>query len=107
MLAFGMPDTFTREEVSAIAALAHLDLTPDEIEIFARQLDAILHYAAEIQRVDTVGVPPTTSVIVGAATDRADEARPCLDIADALANAPDADRTRIEGGFFKVPKVIG
>ena len=53
------------------------------------------------------GVPPTASLVARQTTDRPDMVGLSLDIADTLANAPDADRTRLEGGFFKVPRVIG
>ena len=95
---------FSRTEVQAIAALAHLELDETEIELFARQLGDILEYANQVQNIDTTGVPPTASVLTRHATDRADEVRPCLDRADALANAPDAN---LDAGLFKVPRVIG
>jgi len=107
MLAFAMPTVLTREQVSAIAALAHLDLDPAELDLFARQLGSILDYANQVQSIDTAGVPPTASLVVRQTTDRADRVGPSLDIADTLANAPDPDRTHLEGGFFKVPRVIG
>lgn len=107
MLAFAMPAVFTQEEVLKIAALANLMLEPAEIELFARQLGDILAYANEVQKVDTAGVPPTARVGTPGGADRADETRPCLDIADTLANAPDADHSQLQGGFFKVPRVIG
>ena|SRR5438067_7127015 len=99
-----MPPEFTSAEVAAVAALANLELTPDELDLFARQLGDILAYAAEVQRIDTTGVPPTASVVTRHAADRIDEARPCLDREAALANAPDAARA---AGLFKVPRVIG
>lgn len=99
-----MPAQFGPEEIEAIAALAHLRLEPSEVALFARQLANILAYADEVRQVDTAGVPPTASVITPHVTDRADEVRPSLDRADALANAPDA---ALEAGLFKVPRVIG
>ena len=39
--------------------------------------------------------------------DRPDEIRPSLPIADVLANAPDREQAPRDGGFFKVPRVIG
>src|SRR5262249_61166067 len=60
MLAFAMPSSLTREQVTAVAALANLDLDPAEIDLFARQLGAILEYAEQVQQVDTSGVAPTT-----------------------------------------------
>ena len=98
-----MPPGFTREDVAAIAALAHLELTPSETDLFARQLGDILAYADEVQRIDTTGVAPTASVIARQASDRADEVVASLDRDDALANAPDAARA---AGLFKVPRVL-
>ena len=107
MLAFAMPTAMTREQVAAIAALAHLQLEEAELDLFGRQLGDILEYANQVQQIDTTGVPPTASLVSRQTVDRADAARASLDIADTLANAPDADRARLEGGFFKVPRVIG
>jgi aspartyl-tRNA(Asn)/glutamyl-tRNA(Gln) amidotransferase subunit C len=104
MLAFGMPAGFTRDEIAAIAALAHLELDASEIDLFARQLGDILAYADVVQQIDTTGVPPTASVLAGHAADRPDEVQPCLDRDEALAAAPDPAP---EAGFFRVPRVIG
>ncbi|HEX3703313.1 MAG TPA: Asp-tRNA(Asn)/Glu-tRNA(Gln) amidotransferase subunit GatC [Vicinamibacterales bacterium] len=102
-----MPAELSRDDVLKIAALANLRLEADEIDRFARQLADILAYADEVRQVDTTGVAPTASVMARPAADRADEVQPSLTIADTLANAPDPDDSREEGGFFKVPRVIG
>ena len=102
-----MPSGFTADQVAAIAALAHLDLDSSELDLFARQLGSILAYADDVQQVDTTDVPPTASVVVRHASERLDRRQTSLDIADTLSNAPDPDRSQIEGGFFKVPRVIG
>jgi aspartyl-tRNA(Asn)/glutamyl-tRNA(Gln) amidotransferase subunit C len=81
-----------------------LSLAESEIELFARQLGDILEYANQVQNIDTTGVPPTASVVTRHESDRADDVRPSLDPAEALANAPDAS---LEAGLFKVPRVIG
>ena len=99
-----MPAVFTREEVVAIAALAQLELTPVELDTFARQLGDILTYADQVRQVDTSGVPPTASVLTQQPLDRADDVRPSLDNATALANAPEP---ALGAGLFKVPRVIG
>jgi aspartyl-tRNA(Asn)/glutamyl-tRNA(Gln) amidotransferase subunit C len=99
-----MPAGFTREQVAAIAALAHLELDSAEVDLFAQQLGNILAYADEIQRIDTTGVPPTASVLTRHASDRADAVRPSLTQAEVLANAPDGAP---EAGLFRVPQVIG
>jgi len=99
-----MSTGFTREQVAAVAALAHLDLDSAELDLFARQLGDVLKAAEEVQRVDTTGVPPTASVVTRHAADRPDEVRPCLDRDEVLAGAPDA---ALDAGLFKVPRVIG
>lgn len=99
-----MPAAFSRAQVEAVAALANLELDDQEIELFGRQLGDILEYATQVQAIDTTGVPPTASVVTRHSADRADEVRPSLDRAEALANAPDAS---LHAGLFKVPRVIG
>jgi aspartyl-tRNA(Asn)/glutamyl-tRNA(Gln) amidotransferase subunit C len=95
---------FSRAQVEAVAALANLELDDQEIELFGRQLADILEYATQVQGIDTTGVPPTASVVTRHSVDRADDVRPSLDRAEALANAPDAS---LHAGLFKVPRVIG
>ena len=99
-----MSATLTREDVLRIAELAHLELTEDEITMFTRQLGDILHYAEQVQAVDTSGVPPTSHVLAGAPVERPDTIVPCLDRDDVLAAAPDGAP---EAGLFRVPRVIG
>jgi aspartyl-tRNA(Asn)/glutamyl-tRNA(Gln) amidotransferase subunit C len=99
-----MPAGLTRDQIAAIAALAHLELDASEIDLFARQLGEILAYAEVIQQIDTTGVPLTASVVGHHASDRLDEIRPSLDRDEALAAAPDA---ALDAGFFRVPRVIG
>lgn len=99
-----MAGQLTRAEVEAVAALAHLELDPSEVDLFARQLAEILAYADEVQRVDTTGVPPTAHVVTRHAADRADAVRPSLVLGEALANAPDPSP---QAGLFRVPRVIG
>ncbi len=99
-----MSHGLSRAEVERIAALASLELTEAEAEMFGRQLAEILAYAQQVQQLDTTGVPPTSHVLAGEALDRADETRPSLDRTRALESAPDASA---EIGLFRVPRVIG
>ena len=99
-----MPVQFTAANVQAVAALARLELSADEIELFARQLGDFLGYATAVLAIDTAGVAPTASVLTHQIGDRPDEVRPSLDREDALENAPDPS---FEAGFFRVPRVIG
>jgi aspartyl-tRNA(Asn)/glutamyl-tRNA(Gln) amidotransferase subunit C len=88
--------------VERIAELARLALTPDEIDLFARQLGAILAYADQIRALDTNGVAATSHVLIQP-IERDDEPRPPLTRDEALSNAPDTAR---EAGLFKVPRVL-
>ena len=99
-----MATGFSRAQVESVAALANLELSESEIELFAKQLGEILDYATQVQNIDTTGVPPTASVVTRHSADRPDVVAGSLDRADALANAPDASG---QSGLFKVPRVLG
>jgi aspartyl-tRNA(Asn)/glutamyl-tRNA(Gln) amidotransferase subunit C len=103
-LAFAMLEGLSRSQVEAVAALATLELSEAELELFARQLAEILNYAVQVQKIDTTGVAPTSSVLTPRVSERDDVVQPSLDRADALSNAPDAS---LEAGLFRVPRVIG
>jgi aspartyl-tRNA(Asn)/glutamyl-tRNA(Gln) amidotransferase subunit C len=94
--------SLTRADVTRIAELARLELTPDELDLFTRQLGDILGYVEQIRGLDTSGVAPTSHVL-SSAVERADEPAPTLHRGEVLASAPDA---AIEAGLFKVPRVL-
>lgn len=98
-----MSSSLSREEVLRIAELARLELTPDEVELFTRQLASILEYVEQIRALDTSGVTPTSHVM-NRPIDRPDQPVESLPRRDALANAPEA---ATESGLFKVPRVFG
>lgn len=98
-----MSSSLSREEVLRIAELARLELTPDEVALFARQLASILEYVEQIRALDTSGVPPTSHVM-NRPVDRPDLPIEPLPRQEALANAPEAAP---HAGLFKVPRVFG
>ena len=91
----------TPEEVSHVANLARLRLSPEEVETMARQLHDILTYVAKLNELDTGGITPMTHAISIVNAFREDEVKPSLDREKTLANGPQQD-----GGFFVVPRVI-
>lgn len=99
-----MAETLTRADVERIAALARLELTPDEVTLFAGQLTAILAYADQVQQVDTSGIDVASAASSGDMAARDDTPVPSLDRDLVLAQAPAADRA---AGLFKVPRVLG
>ena len=99
-----MAETFTRADIERIATLARLELTPDEVTLFAGQLTAILGYADQVRQVDTSGVEAAALLASGSIGSREDEPGPSLDRDVAMSQAPAADRA---AGLFKVPRVLG
>ncbi|MBI4528082.1 MAG: Asp-tRNA(Asn)/Glu-tRNA(Gln) amidotransferase subunit GatC [Deltaproteobacteria bacterium] len=91
----------TREEVKNVAALARLEFTPEEEELLTEQLDQILQYMDQLNRLDTANVEPLAHVIdiVNAFRDDVIKHEPCPDL--LLKNAPER-----EGNFLRVPKII-
>ena len=98
-----MSTDLSTEDVERVAALAHLELTDAEKQLFTRQLADILHYAEQIQSLDTTGVPATAHVNA-VQHERDDELAGSLPVEEAIANAPDASA---DAGLFRVPRVIG
>ena len=99
----------TIEDVRRVAELANLELTAEEEPRMQRDLNAILGHIAQLNELNTAGVPAMAQVgeILGGVVDRAgtslraDVMLPSLDRAAVMAAAPETD-----GRFFKVPKVI-
>ena len=91
----------TRETVLHVAGLARLSLSEEEVETYARQLDAILEYMEQLGALDTRGVEPTEHVIPLETPFREDRTLPSLDPEKSLQNAPERS-----GTFFKVPKIL-
>jgi aspartyl-tRNA(Asn)/glutamyl-tRNA(Gln) amidotransferase subunit C len=91
----------TAGEVRRIAHLAHLDLTPEEVERLGRELGSILAYVQQLEEVDVSGVPPTSHVQLERLSLRADEPEPSLPRELALREAP---RVTLDG--FAVPAFV-
>lgn len=93
----------TVAEVERIAQLGRLALSDEEKARYARQLSAVLDYAAELENVDVEGIPPTASVLAVHGVMRVGDAvAGSLDRRDALANAPSTD-----GESFIVQATLG
>lgn len=93
--------SLTLDEVEHIANLARLRLTEEEKARYRQQLSAILDYVAQLQALDTSGIPPTSSVLPPHSVLRPDEPRPGLATESLLSNAP-----QVESDQFRVPPVL-
>jgi aspartyl-tRNA(Asn)/glutamyl-tRNA(Gln) amidotransferase subunit C len=107
----------TEKDVADVAELANLELTGEERARMLRDLNSILEYVDRLNELDTTDVEPMAQVsdqngvdLSGAGSERFAYAvredikeglRPSLPHDEAIANAPETDRT-----FFEVPKVI-
>ena len=87
-------------DVTYVADLARLRLSPAEIATFQKQLGDVLGYVSQLAEVDVSQVS-----LLGEANLknrlRADEVQPSLPIAEALANAP-----KQENNLIVVPRMI-
>jgi aspartyl-tRNA(Asn)/glutamyl-tRNA(Gln) amidotransferase subunit C len=97
-----MSKTVDADLVRHIGKLSRIELTEELVELFGRQLAAILAYFDKLQELDTEHVEPMAHAVELHNVLADDVPGESLPPAAALANAPDRD-----GDFFKVPKVIG
>jgi aspartyl-tRNA(Asn)/glutamyl-tRNA(Gln) amidotransferase subunit C len=88
----------SRDEVLHVARLARLELSDEELDRFAEQLNAILVAVGKVAELDLEGVEPTSHPLDLVNVWAEDEPRPPLSVDEALANAPDR-----EGDSFRVP----
>ena len=85
-----------------LARLARIELTPDELEMLAPQLDVILESVAHVADVAADDIPPTSHALPLTNVFRKDVVVPSLPLADVLAGAPAAEQDR-----FRVPRILG
>lgn len=93
--------SLTLQEVEHIAKLARLELTDEEKHRYREQLSAILDHVAQLQKLDTASIPPTSGMFTAGAALRPDQPRPGLTPEALLKNAPAQ-----EANQFKIPPVF-
>ena len=91
----------TKEEVEKVAHLARLELNEDEINNHAEQLEKILEYIKQLEKIDTENVPCTTRAIEVTNVFRKDEKKNFENTEGLLELGPSREEQ-----FFKVPKII-
>ena len=92
----------TADDVRKVAQLARLDLPEERIATYTDQLERILDYVAQLEQVDTEGVPPTTRAVEVVNVTREDQVQPTPVREELLNLAPQRD-----GDFFRVPRILG
>ena len=91
----------TEDQVKKVADLARLKLNTNQVKHHAEQIEKILDYVNQLEKIDTKGVPCTTraieviNVLRKDANDKFEGREELLDLAPSREN-----------DFFKVPKII-
>jgi len=91
----------TAEEVLKIAGLARLELRPDEVKKFQKELSTVLDYVADLQKVDTEGLEIVSSVTGLENVQRLDVPVVAENRDQIMENAPE-----IKDGFYKVKAIL-
>ena len=91
----------TKDEVKKVAHLARLELNADEINKHAEQLEKILEYIKQLEKIDTYDVPCTTRAIEVINVFRKDEKKNYDSTEELLDLGPSKEEK-----YFKVPKIL-
>ena len=91
----------TSEDVIKVATLARLELPEEEGVKYTSQLEKILGYVAQLEKVETTNVLPTTRAVEVVNVVRDDSIIQTKFKEDLLSQAPHR-----EGDFFRVPKIL-
>ena len=91
----------TKEEVEKVAHLARLELNENEVNNHAEQLEKILDYIGQLEKIDTDNIPCTTRAIEVTNVFRKDEKKKFDCSEELLELGPSR-----EDKYYKVPKII-
>ena len=91
----------SQEEVKKVAHLARLELNENEINNHAEQLEKILEYIEQLEKIDTNNVQCTTRAIEVINIFRKDEKKFSNCTEELLELGPSR-----EDQYYKVPKII-
>ncbi len=93
----------SQKDIKHIADLARLGLSQAELELYGRQLSAVLEYISQLQAVDTSGIEPTAQVTGLENVWRADEIEPWP---EPEAKAALGQAQEVEDDQIKVKRVL-
>ena len=91
----------SNEEVSKVAKLAKLKLNEEQIDNHATQIEKILDYINQLEKIDTTNIPCTTRAIEVINNFRSDAKDTFKNREEILNLAPSR-----EDDYFKVPKIL-
>lgn len=88
-------------DVSYVAHLARIALSPEEKDMFQQQLEHILEHVEKLNELDVSGIDPMAHAIPVKNRFRTDEVTPGIDHEAAIQNAPDSRH-----GQIFVPRIL-
>jgi aspartyl-tRNA(Asn)/glutamyl-tRNA(Gln) amidotransferase subunit C len=91
----------TREEVTRLADIYHIQLSDEEIALLQVQMASILEKFQSLSELDTDGVEPTSHAVPLATVMREDLVVPSYPHDEVMSNAPEK-----QGEFFQVHTVL-
>ena len=92
----------SRDDVAHLARLARIEMSAEELDHMASELDVILGAVARVQEVAGGDVPPTSHPLPMTNIFREDVVKPSLTNDEVLSGAPAKVEER-----FKVPQILG
>lgn len=98
----GAEPTISRADIAHLARLAVLDVTDEELDTYAQQLDVILTSVAKVSQAPIASAEPTSHAVTLVNVFRDDVVESGLTVEQALAMAPAAEADR-----FRVPQILG
>lgn len=90
-----------KHELYKIAALAHLQLTPDSVEQLGRDVQDIMDFVEQLRMIETTDIPPLHHPLDLQQRFRPDEILASNHVSELERMAPD-----FCDGLYLVPKVI-
>ncbi|MDR1997441.1 MAG: Asp-tRNA(Asn)/Glu-tRNA(Gln) amidotransferase subunit GatC [Candidatus Margulisbacteria bacterium] len=89
------------EDAKHVAELARLELTEKELTTYTGQLNQILDYARELEKVNTDKVEPSYHALEQGTPLRQDKVQVFANPSGLLENAPE-----VSGSSFVVPRIL-
>ena len=91
----------SKDEMIHLANLAKIEMSEDELSLYASDMSSIIDLMDEIKTVDTSSIDTSLSPDLPTSKLRADVVEASLSNAEALANAPAKEK-----GLFSVTRVV-
>ena len=90
-----------KNQVKKVAKLSRISLDDSKLESLSKDLDAILHFVEQLNKLDTKKIEPLTSIVDKTLESRNDKINDGKIKDQILKNSPDKNEE-----FFIVPKVV-